>query len=206
MQLPFSLSPATELKEELLLADGSLYFWPEFLADHEAAACFDALVSETPWRQDTLRFGGKAVPIPRLQAWYGEKNSYYGYSGLALTPLPWTQRLLDLKSGIENVAGTAFNSVLVNYYRNGQDSVSWHSDDEAELGEHPIIASLSLGVTRRFELRHRHKKVQKVVCDLSSGSLLVMGPGVQEHWQHQIPKQPAINEGRINLTFRTIQP
>jgi len=206
MQLPFSLVSTSQVKEDLPIVDGSLFFWPHFLDEHEADECLRVLVAETPWRQDTLRFGGKAVPIPRLQAWYGEKDSLYGYSGLALTPLPWTPRLLQLKTRIEDAAEVTFNSVLINYYRDGQDSVSWHSDDETELGDNPVIASLSLGVTRRFELKHRHKKVQKVTCDLCHGSLLIMGPGVQAHWQHQIPKQPEIVDGRINLTFRAIKP
>jgi len=105
---------------------------------------------------------------------------------------------------VEKAAGTHFNSVLLNYYRDGKDSVAWHSDDEKELGENPVIASLSLGITRRFELRHRKRDVPKSVFELENGSLLLMGPGIQENWHHQVPKQPGLIGERINLTFRKI--
>lgn len=203
MQIPISLTGDSPL-EKLPLLDGEVLFYPTFLADQEAVRCYNILLRDTPWRQDQLNFGGKSVPIPRLQAWYGEKNSRYGYSGLALSPLPWTPLLTELKERIETISDSAFNSVLVNNYRNGRDSVSWHSDDEKELGNNPVIASLSLGATRRFDLKHRHKKGQKFTCALTNGSLLVMGAGIQSNWQHQVPKQPAILEGRINLTFREV--
>lgn len=203
MQIPFSLASNSPL-QKLLLLDSEVLFYPEFLADPEAVRCYNILHRDTPWRQDQLNFGGKSIPIPRLQAWYGEKNSRYGYSGLALNPLPWTPLLAALKDRIETISDTTFNSVLVNYYRDGRDSVSWHSDDEKELGNDPVIASLSLGTSRRFELKHRHKKGQKYTCELTNGSLLVMGAGIQSNWQHQVPKQPAVCEGRINLTFRAV--
>lgn len=204
MQLPLTPEDDRDNGERLRLEDGAMLLYPAFLAGQEADACFAQLLAATPWRQDALNFGGKRVPIPRLQAWVGDKHSHYGYSGLALSPLPWSPLLSDLKARVEALADAPFNSVLLNYYRDGRDSVSWHSDDEKELGPNPVIASLSLGATRRFELKHRHKSLPKAVCDLNHGSLLVMGNGVQRHWQHQVPKQPAITDARINLTFRYI--
>ena len=206
MQIPFSMADNEDSMEKLGLEDGEVFYQPEFLTAGEADQYHDTLLRETDWQQDSLVFGGKTVPIPRLQAWHGEENSHYGYSGLALTPLPWTPLLSELKSRVEKAADSCFNSVLLNYYRDGNDSVSWHSDDEKELGSEPVIASLSLGTTRRFELRHRHKKGRKFTCELAHGSLLIMGPGIQQHWHHQVPKQPGLSSGRINLTFRYVHP
>ena len=205
MQLSLDSLTDSDSGNLLSLADAQLWFHPHFLSTTEADACFTSLRDTTPWQQDFLNFGGKRVAIPRLQAWVGDKHSNYGYSGLALTPLPWTDLLADLRDRVAGIAGMAFNSVLLNYYRHGNDSVAWHSDDEKELGVNPVIASLSLGATRRFELKHRKRALPKSVCELSHGSLLVMGAGTQRHWQHQVPKQPAIVEPRINLTFRYIE-
>lgn len=161
-----------------------------------------ALLTETPWRQDSLNFGGKPVLVPRLQAWYGDRR--YGYSGLKLAPLPWTPVLDGIRRKISQAAQLEFNSVLVNYYRDGNDSVAWHSDDERELGPDPRIASLSLGATRRFELKHRTRKQTRMSMPLENGSLLLMGSGLQRHWMHQLPKEAGITLPRINLTFRFI--
>jgi alkylated DNA repair dioxygenase AlkB len=160
------------------------------------------LLAETAWRQDTLKFGGKEVLVPRLQAWYGERR--YAYSGLRLVPLPWTPVLDEIRRKISAICGLEFNSVLLNYYRDGNDSVAWHSDDERELGPDPLIASLSLGATRRFELKHRTRKQSKVNMLLEDGSLLLMGKGLQQHWTHQLPKDASVTAPRLNLTFRLI--
>ena len=191
--------------EQLRLPDGDMVFYPRFLAPAEADALFQVLLTETPWQQDYLNFGGRQVTIPRLQAWYGDKQSNYGYSGLALKPLAWTQTLASVRDSIRMATRQDFNSVLLNYYRSGMDSVSWHSDNEKELGADPSIASLSLGITRRFELKHKRRKdIPKTTCELGHGSLLVMGAGMQKHWHHQVPKQPEVTGARINLTFRFI--
>lgn len=160
---------------------------------------------ETPWQQAHLNFAGKRVAVPRLQAWYGDEHARYGYSGLQLHPLPWTSLLNTIRTQLEQRLNLRFNSVLLNHYRDGQDSVAWHSDDEKELGPDPMIASLSFGSTRRFELKHRtRRELDKVCLDLMDGSLVLMGKGVQKHWVHQIPKQPGITASRLNLTFRFI--
>ena len=204
MQIPFSLGEDHTLPEIFSLPDAEIRIYHDFLAAGDAKDVYRQLLQQTPWQQDSLNFGGKSVPIPRLQAWYGDSKSHYAYSGLALAPLPWTPLLATIRKQVEMTCETPFNSVLLNYYRDGTDSVAWHSDDEKELGPDPLIASLSLGTTRRFELKHRVRKMPKTTCNLDHGSLLVMGSGMQKNWSHQVPKQPEITGGRINLTFRYI--
>jgi alkylated DNA repair dioxygenase AlkB len=200
--VPASSGASCSTPERLHLADAELSYFRSFYDASESAALLQRLLAETPWRQDTINFGGKPVMVPRLQAWYGERR--YGYSGLKFPPLPWTRLMEDICRRISAASGLAFNSALVNYYRDGNDSVAWHSDDESELGPDPLIASLSLGATRRFELKHKTLKRTKVNLLLDDGSLLLMGRGLQQHWQHQLPKDKAVVAPRINLTFRLI--
>lgn len=191
--------------ESLPLPDASLHYIPDFLHTAESTDLMLSLLQHTPWRQDYLRFGGKSVPVPRLQAWYGDERSTYGYSGLRLPPLPWTPQLAELRERLENTLQLPFNSVLLNYYRDGSDSVAWHSDNERELGPDPQIASLSLGAPRLFELKHRNVRQHgKRRIMLGDGSLLLMGSGLQRHWLHQLPKTPGVTTPRLNLTFRFI--
>lgn len=147
---------------------------------------------------------GKKVDFPRLTAWYGDSDRAYSFSGITLNPNPWTDDLLLIKNKIESLAGTTFNSVLLNLYRNGQDSISWHTDAEEELGRNPIIGSVSLGTPRIFQLRHIVSK-EKIEIELTHGSLLIMRGEMQHFWQHQIPKTAHKIKERINLTFRTIK-
>jgi len=204
LQIPFHLEQSPESIEQWQLADADIQLFPHFLSTTEADLYFDDLKKNMPWQQDSLNFGGKSVLIPRLQVWVGDKQSRYTYSGLSLSPLPWTPVLEKLRKLVEKASNSEFNSVLLNYYRDGSDSVAWHSDDEKELGSEPTIASLSLGVSRCFQLKHKTEKYLKSSCELGNGSLLVMGKGVQQHWQHQVPKQAEVDTGRINLTFRRI--
>lgn len=143
------------------------------------------------------------MPAPRLEAWYGDAGASYSYSGLAHEPLPWTPELQRLRERVEVAAGTTFNSVLANLYRDGNDSNGWHADDESELGEQPVIASLSLGAARRFLLRHR-ASVERVEVVLEAGSLLLMRGKTQQCWKHSVPKQRTVHAPRINLTFRRV--
>ncbi|MCW7554662.1 alpha-ketoglutarate-dependent dioxygenase AlkB [Endozoicomonas gorgoniicola] len=185
--------------------DAQLQFWSEALAPAESRKYFDDLIASTPWRQDKIRLFGRHVAIPRLQAWYGDTHCHYSYSGLRLAPLPWAPQLLQLKARVEQLCQHRFNCVLLNLYRSGSDSNGWHSDDEPELGLQPVIASLSLGATRRFKLRHKYDNtVAGITIDLSNGSLLVMSGHSQSHWQHCLPKTARQIEPRINLTFRNI--
>lgn len=195
-------TPDPEAPRCIQLVDAELTYFPSFYDSATSAMLLASLIAETPWRQDTLRFGGREIAVPRLQAWYGDRR--YGYSGLNLAPLPWTPVLAAMRQRITERCGLEFNSVLINYYRDGLDSVAWHSDDERELGQDPLIASLSFGATRCFEMKHRARKGMKARIMLENGSLLVMGSGTQRHWMHQLPKDPRVEAARLNLTFRLI--
>ena len=163
------------------------------------------LIAEVYWRRETISMWGKTYLQPRLIAWYGDPGATYTYSGLQLEPLPWTSLLSDIKATVERLADAAFNSVLVNYYRDHRDSMGLHSDDEAELGARPIIASLSLGAERTLILKHRRDRTRKAVrLPLAGGSLLVMRGDTQRHWKHGINKEPQPCGPRVNLTFRRI--
>ncbi len=145
------------------------------------------------------------MPLPRLTAWYGDEGKSYTYSGIEQHPDPWTPTLKLIKSKVEEILEVTFNTVLLNLYRDGKDSVSWHSDDELELGENPIIASVSFGAVRRFSLKHKISKDYKIDLDLPNGSLLLMKGETQHFWQHQIAKTSKSVQPRINLTFRMIK-
>lgn len=187
------------------MEDGELTFYDQFLNVEEAQNYFALLRKSLAWRQDSIKMYGKELLIPRLQAWYGDREVKYKYSGILLEPLAWTSALLELKESIEAVSNTKFNSVLVNLYRDGKDSMGWHSDDEPELGKNPVIASLSLGAVRRFSFRHRQRKdLVKIRMDLLDGSLLIMCGNTQHNWQHSLPKTTKKVGERINLTFRQI--
>jgi alkylated DNA repair dioxygenase AlkB len=188
-----------------LIPDGNLSFHSAFFPPAESDRLLQGLVRDTPWRQDKIRLFGKAYDQPRLTAWYGDPGKSYTYSGLRLEPLPWTPLLLEIRRQVEREAQVAFNSVLLNYYRHGQDSMGWHSDDEPELGENPVIASVSFGGTRRFDLKHKlRKEVEKVSLELGHGSLLLMTGPTQHFWKHQVAKTAKMVEPRLNLTFRVI--
>ncbi len=157
------------------------------------------------WKQDEIRLYGKAVPLPRLTAWYGDSGKTYTYSGIKSTPNEWTERLLDLKRRVEAVAGTGFNSVLLNWYRDGSDHLGWHADDEAELGRDPVIASVNFGATRDFILRRKDDRTRRLVLPLKHGTLLLMRGALQHHWEHAVPKRLKVVQSRFNLTFRQIR-
>jgi alkylated DNA repair dioxygenase AlkB len=179
----------------------SITYNPSFLAPMEAWEYFALLRGETSWEQRSVRIMGKVIPQPRLIAWYGDRP--YTYSGLTVNPMPFTPLLSLLKTKVEEATGTTFNSVLLNLYRNGNDSIAWHSDDEPELGPNPTIASVSLGAIRRFNLKHKTTQETRSL-DLAHGSLLLMAGSTQAHWKHSVPKTKAIVGERINLTFRNV--
>ena len=184
-----------------------LSFDPLFLPAAEATALLQQLTAEVPWEQRAIRMFGQQLPQPRLTAWYGDPEARYTYSGLTWEPRPWTPPLLALRHRIEAATQAQFNSVLLNLYRDGRDSMGWHADDEPELGPAPIIASLSLGATRRFRLRPHGGRAQAPFgLDLPAGSLLLMGGSTQQHWQHALPKTSRPVGPRLNLTFRWVQP
>lgn len=187
----------------LLNSDGEVILYQNFFREEESSLLFQALNQQVEWQQDHIKIYGKSIPLPRLTAWYGDKS--YTYSGIALPPKPWIPALQIIKSRAEMLAATQFNSVLLNLYRNGSDGVGWHSDDESELGENPVIASISFGATRRFAFKHKFdKERKKIEVDLTNGSLLLMKGKTQHFWLHQISKTKKQVQPRINLTFRVI--
>lgn len=197
--------PSQPIAESLTIPDGDLVIYHTLFKENESNQLFSDLYNNTKWKQETIKIYGKSVPIPRLTAWYGDSGKSYTYSKIAMTPEPWIPALLEIKSKIEVLSGVQFNSVLLNLYRSGGDSVAWHSDDEPELGENPVIGSASFGGTRRFMFRHKYKKELKNEVNLTHGSFLIMRGATQHFWQHQIPKTAKPVEPRINLTFRTIK-
>ncbi|ALS97481.1 alpha-ketoglutarate-dependent dioxygenase AlkB family protein [Lacimicrobium alkaliphilum] len=190
-------------QQDIQLADADLSYVPDFLSVSEADALLAVLRGTLAWRQDSIRIYGREVKIPRLQAWYGDPEAQYRYSGLDMRPLPWTEELRELKMTCEQFTGSRFNAVLANYYRDGADGMGWHADDEPELGTSPVIASVSLGQRRNMDFRHRHNG-EKYRIRLGHGSLLVMAGLTQQYWQHALPKSRKAMDDRINLTFRRI--
>jgi len=183
------------------IEDGELALLHQLPLPLSNAEVFARLLQETAWRQDSVVVYGKRHLQPRLTAWYGEAS--YTYSGLRLEPLPMTPLLAQLRSAVETATGHRYNSVLLNHYRNGADSMGMHSDDEPELGAQPVIASLSYGATRTFILRHKQSK-RSFKLDLADGNLLLMAGSLQENWLHGINKTAKPIGPRLNLTFRYI--
>ncbi len=190
--------------QNLDLPDAEVFFYPAFFSAPEADRLLRELRDSTAWQQDTMKMFGKTMNLPRLTAWYGDEGTRYTYSGIENVPLPWTPSLLVVKRAVEPPSGVVFNSVLLNRYRTGKDSVNWHADDEPEFGERPVIASVSFGGNRTFQLRHKKQKELKAKVELTHGSLLIMRGGTQANWVHQVPKTARPVEERLNLTFRAI--
>ncbi len=191
------------LQENIIPRDGEALLFCKFIDPTAVKHLYDHLLNQIAWQQYDIKLFGKSIPQPRLSAWYGDTGTSYTYSGLTLNPLPFTKELLTIKCKIEQAAETTFNSVLLNLYRDGNDSMGWHSDDEKELGQNPIIASLSLGSARTFIFKHKHVKGLQVKQILEPGSLLIMQGNTQHYWQHALPKTKRA-EPRVNLTFRRI--
>lgn len=186
------------------MPDADLVYYPHFIDAIKASELMDSLYQSISWQKEQITLYGKTFDVPRLQAWYGDKEAAYEYSGMTMTPLPWTRELLELKQVCEQTTQTQFNSVLANLYRDGADGVGRHADDEKELGHNPIIASLSFGETRNLDFYH-NQSAQKLRLPLESGSLLVMRGGTQNNWQHGVAKSKKLLGSRINLTFRSIK-
>ncbi|WP_207433979.1 alpha-ketoglutarate-dependent dioxygenase AlkB family protein [Sabulibacter ruber] len=190
--------------QKLPLPDAEVYLLPDFIPQAAQEPLQQALEENVAWRQEKIRMFGREVDQPRLTAWYADAGKAYTYSGLTWEPLPWLPELSALRKQLQQLTGASFNSVLLNLYRHGQDSMGWHADDEPELGQNPIIASISLGQERTFSFRHRQQKELKHQLVLPSGSLLLMAGPTQHFWHHQLPKTTKPQQPRINLTFRVI--
>ncbi|WP_439881012.1 alpha-ketoglutarate-dependent dioxygenase AlkB family protein [Pontibacter sp. MBLB2868] len=189
------------LLHQIDMPEAEVYFASHFFTPAESDLYLKTLEEEVNWQQESIKLFGKLRPMPRLTAWYGDKG--YTYSGLHNKPQPWLPVLQELRERVEKASGQTYNSVLLNLYRTGQDSMGWHSDDEAALG--PGIASVSFGGTRKFRFRHRSRKdLEPVSLDLSHGSLLLMQGQTQHHWLHHVPITKRNVQPRINLTFRNV--
>lgn len=191
----------------LPLADAELLFCPRVALGQDEDAALRQLIEQTPWSQESVRMYGKRYLQPRLTAWYGEPEARYRYSGKTYEPLPFTPLLLRLQQVVAQASGSDYNSVLLNYYRDGADSMGLHADDEPELGPRPCIASLSLGETREIYFRHKRRRdLGTFKLALPSSSLLVMRGDTQANWKHGIRKLSQSCGPRLNLTFRWVNP
>ncbi len=210
---------------KIWLIPETVWYLESFLSGSDSDRLCKRLLTSIDWQQHVLQSFGHRVNCPRLCAWHGDDGADYSYSGIHLHPEPWTSELTEIRSRVEAVLGLSFNSVLLNLYRDGRDSIGWHADDEPELGVEPVIASVSLGETRKFRFKKKFKKKLKKTLkkerrdestfelrpetfsiDLSPGSLLVMRGRCQVEWKHAVPKTKRKVEPRINLTFRQIVP
>ncbi|HSQ70450.1 MAG TPA: alpha-ketoglutarate-dependent dioxygenase AlkB [Steroidobacteraceae bacterium] len=200
-----AIPPAVAVCEPII-ADGRLRYWGCAFDPRYSDRLLLELRQGIEWQQEEILIFGRRRLVPRLVAWHGDPLASYTYSGTRHEPRPWTAPLLEIRARIEALTGAAFNSVLLNLYRDGRDSMGWHSDDEPELGRDPQIASVSFGATRRFRLQHRRRKTEALNLDLGHGSLLLMSGETQHHWRHCVPKTTVRVGERINLTFRRIWP
>lgn len=184
--------------------DAELVYYPDFLKPEEANTLYDSLYKSIFWQQKDIKIFGKKIPQPRLTAFFAEKGVSYTYSGLQWQPEYFTSEIRKLKKKIEEVSAIKLNTCLANLYRDGQDSMGWHADDEKALGKNPLIASISLGGDRKFQWKHKTQKNLKDQLILSHGSLLLMQGSMQHYWKHQLPKTKIEVSPRINLTFRKV--
>ena len=199
-------SDSSEAKTILYdLPDADMALFENFFTNQESEKLHQNLIENIQWRQDKIKMFGKLIDQPRLTAFYGNTNKDYSYSGIVMKPIDWNEDLLFIKNRVEEIVKINFTNVLLNYYRDGKDSMGWHSDDEKELGQNPVICSVSFGESRVFQMRHKFRKeIKKVDIPLTNGSFLLMKGATQHFWQHQIPKTTRNLESRINLTFRVI--
>lgn len=193
-----------ENDKPIKIQNGEYIYIPNFYDKEIADKYLKGLIEGIQWKQESMNMYGKEIPFPRLTAWYGDNEKPYSFSGITLQPHPWSPGLMKVKKDIEPKANVVFNSVLLNRYRDGKDSISWHTDAEKELGQNPVIASVNFGAERRFQLKHIQTKEKREIV-LKHGSLLIMKGELQHFWKHQISKTKTDVKERINLTFRTIK-
>ncbi|HLA56475.1 MAG TPA: alpha-ketoglutarate-dependent dioxygenase AlkB [Flavobacterium sp.] len=188
----------------LNLPDADVIYYPGFFTKSEADKYFPDLLQNTPWQQDNIKVFGKIHAQPRLTALFGDEGKTLSYSGITMDAHHWNKTLLEIKSKIKTVCETEFNTVLLNYYRDGKDSNGWHADNEPYLGTNPVIASVTFGAERAFHLKHDTLDIPTQKITLEHGSLLLMKGKTQHFWKHQIPKTAKPIGPRINLTFRVV--
>jgi alkylated DNA repair dioxygenase AlkB len=192
------------LRNNLLPIDGEAYFYPDLFSSTERHELFLGLQTNVGWKQEPIKIMGREIMQPRLTAWHGDAGKSYRYSGIIMNPAPWIPELLIIKERIQEVSEQTFNSVLLNFYRNGQDSMGWHRDNEKSLGADPAIGSVSFGASRICQFKHQEQPELRESISLTDGSFLLMRGTTQHHWYHRIPKETKVSGARINLTFRTI--
>lgn len=192
-------------KIELLREDGLVDYYPHFLDSDQSTSLFQKICSSEKFEQNDILLFGKRVKVPRLEAYYALNGEAYGYSGQALTIQLFPDYLNELRLQVQEKTNSQFNALLINYYRDGQDSNGWHADNEKSLGEEPNIASLSVGAERRFEFKHMASGMKRNII-LANGSLLHMHGQLQKHYKHQLPKIKGLQKARLNLTFRWVRP
>lgn len=192
------------INNPIQIINGEYIYIENFYEKNEADLYFNTLIKNIDWKQESMNMYGKQILFPRLTSWYGQSDKPYSFSGITLNPHPWSKELLEIKKNIEPLANVEYNSVLLNRYRNGNDSISWHTDAEKELGLNPVIASVNFGAERTFQLKHIETK-KRIDIALKHGSLLIMMGELQHYWLHQVPKTKKPKTERINLTFRVIK-
>jgi alkylated DNA repair dioxygenase AlkB len=192
--------------ERIELEGADLRLWRHAWSDVEAHRILDELAATISWEQEEIIIFGRRQRVPRLVAWHGDPGTAYVYSGTVHEPRAWTPLLEAIRTRVETLTANAFNSVLLNRYRDGRDGMGWHADDEPELGRNPAIASVSFGDSRRFHLRHRRKRLEKTTVKLGNGDVLLMAGATQHHYVHAVPKTARQVGERINLTFRLVYP
>jgi alkylated DNA repair dioxygenase AlkB len=187
------------------LPNASVEYYPNFFDAEKTKMLFDKLLNDIPWQQDEITVFGKTYPQPRLTSLFGNEGKQYSYSNIVMQPHSWNPLTMYVKSEVEEICNENFTTVLLNLYRDGNDSNGWHADNEKELGRNPVIASVSFGAERIFHLQHNSLQESKLKITLESGSLLIMKGETQHFWKHQIPKTTKSVGPRINLTFRIIK-
>jgi alkylated DNA repair dioxygenase AlkB len=198
------MAPSSSFITNLLPSEGEVIFYPQFFSTQESDHYFAVLEQSIEWKQEPIKIFGRTLMQPRLTALYGEPDKAYSYSGIRMHPLEWTNALLKIKEKIETKSGVVFTTALLNYYRDGKDSMGWHRDNEKSLGINPVIGSLSFGSTRTFQFRKYSDKNVIRSVELTHGSFLLMKGATQHFWEHQLPKTNKQTKARINITFRVI--
>lgn len=186
---------------QILPKNGTTFYIPGAMNENMSDMLFRLLLERVPWKQDEVMLYGKRIVTKRKYAWFGDEEYGYNYSNAKRKAMPWTKDLLETKETVERICHVSFNCCLLNLYHNGSEGMGWHSDDEKEMQENGLIASLSLGAGRIFRFKHKLEPLQTELL-LENGSLLLMGGETQKFWKHQLPVSRKVTGTRINLTFR----
>ena len=187
----------------LLPKDGTVNYYGKIFTEEQSEIYYVKLLNEINWQHDVVKIFGKEIITKRKVAFLGDEGISYKYSGKTKIAEKWLKILSEIKSTVEQISGQKFNACLLNYYHNGSEAMSWHSDNEKEILKHSAIASVSFGAERKFGFKHNFSK-EEIFLMLENGSLLIMKDETQIYWKHKLYTNAKITEPRINLTFRTI--